>query len=102
MPLLPKLPHHPYTVTTTHLYYAYFQQRPKCHPFFFFNDTAPTEIYTLSLHDALPIYLRGHTAQPLQRHHPERRAGFVGYRRDQRRHRRDRDRKSTRLHSSPT
>src|SRR2546429_65313 len=24
--------------------------------FFFFNDTAPTEIYTLSLHDALPIY----------------------------------------------
>ena len=27
--------------------------------FFFFNDTATTEIYTLSLHDALPIY-RGH------------------------------------------
>src|SRR2546430_7722440 len=26
--------------------------------FFFFNDTATTEIYTLSLHDALPIYLR--------------------------------------------
>src|SRR2546430_11372851 len=28
------------------------------HPFFFFffNDTATTEIYTLSLHDALPIY----------------------------------------------
>ena len=25
-----------------------------CH-FFFFNDTATTEIYTLSLHDALPI-----------------------------------------------
>src|SRR2546425_7101385 len=24
-------------------------------PFFFFNDTATTEIYTLSLHDALPI-----------------------------------------------
>src|SRR5438067_9079244 len=24
--------------------------------FFFFNDTASTEIYTLSLHDALPIY----------------------------------------------
>ena len=23
---------------------------------FFFNDTATTEIYTLSLHDALPIY----------------------------------------------
>ena len=25
--------------------------------FFFFNDTATTEIYTLSLHDALPICL---------------------------------------------
>src|SRR3712207_9496922 len=25
---------------------------------FFFNDTATTEIYTLSLHDALPIYAR--------------------------------------------
>src|SRR2546421_11677652 len=27
--------------------------------FFFFNDTATTEIYTLSLHDALPIWRRG-------------------------------------------
>src|SRR5579862_10048933 len=27
--------------------------------FFFFNDTATTEIYTLSLHDALPIYRQG-------------------------------------------
>src|SRR2546426_12830890 len=27
-----------------------------CYFFFFFNDTATTEIYTLSLHDALPIY----------------------------------------------
>src|SRR3712207_8973769 len=26
--------------------------------FFFFNDTATTEIYTLSLHDALPIFSR--------------------------------------------
>src|SRR3712207_7467123 len=26
--------------------------------FFFFNDTATTEIYTLSLHDALPIFTR--------------------------------------------
>src|SRR5471030_3549126 len=35
--------------------------------FFFFNDTATTEIYTLSLHDALPIwppYIR--CRQPLQ------------------------------------
>src|SRR5436190_20539537 len=33
--------------------------------FFFFNDTATTEIYTLSLHDALPIcdmYVDGHKA----------------------------------------
>src|SRR5689334_25371952 len=39
-----------------------------CSPFsffFFFNDTAPTEIYTLSLHDALPISVdsrAGHTS----------------------------------------
>src|SRR5438132_13935625 len=26
-------------------------------PFFLYNDTATTEIYTLSLHDALPIYV---------------------------------------------
>src|SRR2546426_11423207 len=30
---------------------------PSCFFFFFFNDTATTEIYTLSLHDALPILL---------------------------------------------
>src|SRR2546427_7896069 len=29
--------------------------------FFFFNDTATTEIYTLSLHDALPIYATENT-----------------------------------------
>jgi len=29
-----------------------------CVFFFFFNDTATTEIYTLSLHDALPICRR--------------------------------------------
>src|SRR2546422_11541082 len=31
--------------------------------FFFFNDTATTEIYTLSLHDALPICLDTTNAQ---------------------------------------
>src|SRR2546430_3298912 len=37
---------------------------------FFFNDTATTEIYTLSLHDALPIC---HTARrQLAAHHVER------------------------------
>src|SRR3712207_8122518 len=30
--------------------------------FFFFNDTATTEIYTLSLHDALPIFARDRAA----------------------------------------
>src|SRR5258708_19704101 len=30
--------------------------RPPSSIFFFFNDTATTEIYTLSLHDALPIF----------------------------------------------
>src|SRR2546426_9026695 len=29
---------------------------PRFVSFFFFNDTATTEIYTLSLHDALPIW----------------------------------------------
>src|SRR5256885_10923390 len=32
--------------------------------FFFFNDTATTEIYTLSLHDALPILLKGFHLDP--------------------------------------
>src|SRR6266550_4902103 len=54
--------------------------------FFFFNDTATTEIYTLSLHDALPI------SPPAQegRHDPgrQRATGERG------------DRKSTRLNSS--
>src|SRR5260370_39491570 len=39
------------------LYSCFFPRRPPsffC--FFFFNDTATTEIYTLSLHDALPIW----------------------------------------------
>src|SRR3712207_7342766 len=31
---------------------------------FFFNDTATTEIYTLSLHDALPICLAKATSEP--------------------------------------
>ena len=38
--------------------------------FLFFNDTATTEIYTLSLHDALPIYiypLRIRNVQEMQR-----------------------------------
>src|SRR2546430_9081535 len=34
--------------------------------FFFFNDTATTEIYTLSLHDALPISLTCTTTGPAE------------------------------------
>src|SRR5256885_11456471 len=60
--------------------------------FFFFNDTATTEIYTLSLHDALPISPR--TTAPRRTTHPPsgRRSTFpcsTGA-----------DRKSTRLNSS--
>src|SRR2546430_11062193 len=33
------------------------RRRPTVSFFFFFNDTATTEIYTLSLHDALPIFV---------------------------------------------
>src|SRR5256886_14585953 len=39
--------------------------------FFFFNDTATTEIYTLSLHDALPIFQ--HDAPGTERHAPRQR-----------------------------
>src|SRR3712207_7802296 len=42
-----------------------------CIFFFFFNDTATTEIYTLSLHDALPI-LAGQPGELLQRRHAQR------------------------------
>src|SRR5260370_5684686 len=35
---------------------------PSTSTFFFFNDTATTEIYTLSLHDALPIFAAGRWA----------------------------------------
>src|SRR5215203_6005832 len=56
--------------------------------FFFFNDTATTEIYTLSLHDALPI--SSWAEEPIPPGTPWR----------ARRPRRGRDRKSTRLNSS--
>src|SRR2546422_6819357 len=39
--------------------------------FFFFNDTATTEIYTLSLHDALPIYVLPSRRSALSRRLPK-------------------------------
>src|SRR5258708_9903033 len=58
--------------------------------FFFFNDTATTEIYTLSLHDALPISLDRHGpgVDPHRRRPRKLVRGDGG------------DRKSTRLNSS--
>src|SRR5215203_7114108 len=58
--------------------------------FFFFNDTATTELYTLSLHDALPIF---HRRQAVQLLDPV--ARLVADR-----CRQVADRKSTRLNSS--
>src|SRR6202011_1596649 len=58
--------------------------------FFFFNDTAPTEIYTLSLHDALPIsYLLGQEEYADRESYPFPSLVLL-----------DLDRKSTRLNSS--
>src|SRR5574341_1824107 len=51
-----------------------------CFLFFFFNDTATTEIYTLSLHDALPIFHAVPDLRPVQGfphaevHHPDRKS----------------------------
>src|SRR5256885_5647469 len=67
--------------------------------FFFFNDTATTEIYTLSLHDALPIS----RAAPGRRRRPAVVRAQCRGRRGQSQSRRPRglgDRKSTRLNSS--
>src|SRR6201992_454206 len=64
--------------------------------FFFFNDTATTEIYTLSLHDALPI-----SGSPGKSRWRVRRGDrSAGAARAARRRRHDQDRKSTRLNSS--
>src|SRR3712207_6967070 len=82
--------------------------------FFFFNDTATTEIYTLSLHDALPIFVAGDDAavdravHVCRSCHPCRSSGVSSVRSSVRADdgARDgsnclsRDRKSTRLNSS--
>src|SRR5260221_6249006 len=75
--------------------------------FFFFNDTATTEIYTLSLHDALPISARAARHRWLARavqafgRRPDRSLGRCPAGARPAGHR-PRDRKSTRLNSSHT
>src|SRR5260221_9359818 len=66
--------------------------------FFFFNDTATTEIYTLSLHDALPILATG--CECRERPGPSARAAHMAGQRPARAGLADR--KSTRLNSSHT
>src|SRR5436189_2964338 len=61
--------------------------------FFFFNDTATTEIYTLSLHDALPIF-------ELDEHQPQKVIADVYFACRAVNIREVKDRKSTRLNSS--
>src|SRR5690348_18226426 len=70
------------------------------HVLFFFNDPAPTEIYTLSLHDALPICLGGRETGAGLGHHSEVGASTRGARVVARVQRWPEDRKSTRLNSS--
>src|SRR5256885_14552531 len=65
--------------------------------FFFFNDTATTEIYTLSLHDALPISREAGRARDLR---GARRGHRGRFHRPVRPRRGRQDRKSTRLNSS--
>src|SRR5205807_5302673 len=72
---------------------------PNLSSFFFFNDPAPTEIYTLSLHDALPI-LRRRSRDARPEPLVDRRLDGVDRRRVVEVARPHRDRKSTRLNSS--
>src|SRR5438034_5599268 len=71
----------------------------------FFNDTASTEIYTLSLHDALPIYLdpgsRRDQRRPVHDPGARSRRSLRGAGDEPQRPGRG-DRKSTRLNSSHT
>src|SRR5205085_9782202 len=81
----------PHRTSTSHNPHSHYYPAPLISPFFFFNDTATTEIYTLSLHDALPISVV--PEQPHERTSPTEQTSQVvrsG----------ERDRKSTRLNSS--
>src|SRR5260221_13404697 len=90
-------------------------RRGRYYVLFFFNDTATTEIYTLSLHDALPIFIFIVSEEGfaqllfLQVQREDRPSAFLtglGHMDDPaglvKTHKRTLDRKSTRLNSSHT
>src|SRR5438552_18018677 len=75
----------------------------KCKRIFFFNDSVAPEIFSLSLHDALPIshFALGHTdGHRIVRRDDEPRVDLGGVISNERFPRLVRDRKSTRLNSS--
>src|SRR2546429_4488771 len=81
--------------------------RPECSALFFFNDTATTEIYTLSLHDALPISSSGDRSSSVGSASTRRKRSSICPVKTRLRRRAfnlsqrsSRDRKSTRLNSS--
>src|SRR5207248_10889900 len=90
----------------THPCIISFFSYPSAHPtpfisFFFFNDPAPTEIYTLSLHDALPICRQSGGHRPrLQRADSDYEQSRARFNLHVTRRGRAQDRKSTRLNSS--
>src|SRR2546430_17419048 len=81
---------HSCTISIIHQLYFYH--------IFFFNDTATTEIYTLSLHDALPISSSGFSGTASFRYTPAVLSPTGGHTRTK--WKRPSDRKSTRLNSS--
>src|SRR3989442_10710695 len=79
-------------INSNHFIFSYSLTIPKFF-FFFFNDTATTEIYTLSLHDALPISRHVDRIYQLSKH-SQPVSGGCDFKPT------DLDRKSTRLNSS--
>src|SRR5437773_12535399 len=70
------------------------------HPLFLFTDAAPPELYTLSLHDALPILLSGPAGGVVASAHVARLSGFDDIITLDMGGTSTEDRKSTRLNSS--
>src|SRR5436309_14591196 len=85
------------SVCQAHIFNTLYVLPSFCFFFFFFNDPATTEIYTLSLHDALPICRSARHCSPASTH---RRSCRACRRCPRRSAVRARDRKSTRLNSS--